>query len=106
MPETTLKQFQVNSNIQCSYINQEVTIKFELDPSDKDNNIRYTAVDNVDWISYLDTSRSGEIIAHIDEKLVFIHPVVKYRKFVDNLFLNLVYRHNLTDFIFLHILPS
>ena len=67
VPETTLKQFQVNSNIQCSYINQEVTIKFELDPSDKDNNIRYTAVDNVDWISYLDTSRSGEIIAHIDE---------------------------------------
>lgn len=66
-PEAPLKEFHIDSVAQCSHISQQTSIKFSFDEADRDKNIAFSAVDNVDWITELETSKSGEIIAHIEE---------------------------------------
>lgn len=66
-PDTPLKMFNVDSLVQCSRLNQNIEIKFSFDDSDIGKHISYSAVESVDWITAIDTSTQGSIIATIEE---------------------------------------
>ena len=66
-PEAPLKEFRIEGVAQCSHNSPQAVIKFSFDETDSNTKIRCSAVDNVDWITELDTSNSGEIIVHIEE---------------------------------------